>query len=161
MHITDPRQNQPDLPEFLLDARFKGLRDTYMGLRSFGQDMAVETLAEKLGISESTAHRHIHKLHELGVLQVEKQFQGGRQRTNFYMFPAPDWWVDPGPVEGCHEGCHITTKRQVNEGCHHKRPGQDGCNSKTPGQEGCHDPVEGCHFDTTKGQVRRGVTAVP
>ena len=113
MHTTDPRQNQPDMPEFLPDARLDGLRDTYLGLRSFGQGMAVETLATKLGISESTAHRHIRRLQEHGVLQVKKQFQDGRQRSNFYLFPTPQWWVDPGPVKGCHEGC-----QSPGEGCH-------------------------------------------
>ena len=105
----------PDYP-FIYDPRFNGLRDTYMGLRSFDQGdgvfMAVETLAKRLGLSESTAHRHLGKLQKLEVLEVQKQFQGGGQRTNRYLFPTPGWWV-----EGCHEGCH----RPV-EGCHHKTP---------------------------------------
>ena len=70
MHTTDRRQQkQPEYPEFLHDARLDGSRDTYQGLRSFGQGMAVETLAKKLGISESTAHRHIRKLKALGCAQ--------------------------------------------------------------------------------------------
>ena len=38
-----------DYPQFLPDARLDGLRDTYMGLGSFGQGMAVETLADEAG----------------------------------------------------------------------------------------------------------------
>ena len=76
---------------FIDDARIDGLRDTYMGLRSFGQGrvMAIETLAEKLGVSERTVQYHIKRMKALGVLEVEKQFQDGRQRTNLYLFPTP------------------------------------------------------------------------
>lgn len=160
MSTTDDRQPKqapdPDYP-FIDDARIDGLRDTYMGLRSFGQGMAIETLAEKLGVSERTVQYHIKRMKAVGVLEVEKQFQDGRQRMNRYLFPTPKWWVE----EKCQpqvEGCHDTTKGQVSEGCNGKKPGQEGCNYKRPGQKGCNGAGEGCHFDTTKDQVRRGAT---
>ena len=50
--------------------------------------MAVETLAQKLGISESTAHRHIHKLQAHGVLEVKTQFRAGSAEDQSR--PLPD-----------------------------------------------------------------------
>lgn len=55
-----------------------------------------------MSVSESTAHRHIRKLQGIGVLQVKKQFKKGRQQTNRYTFPTPDWWIEPADAEGCH-----------------------------------------------------------
>ena len=91
---------------FLDDSRCNGVRDTYGDCDRLrpGQRCvhAVESLAEKLSLSESTAHRHIQKPQGIGVLQVKKQFKKGRQQTNRYTFPTPDWWIEPADAEGCH-----------------------------------------------------------
>jgi hypothetical protein len=105
MHTTDPRQNQPDLPEFIYDSRIsRSMRDTYTGLRSFDEGdgvwVAVETVARKLVVDRRTVMRNIRKLQVLGVLQVKAQFRGRRQKTNFYLFPTPDWWLEEAPAEG-------------------------------------------------------------
>jgi biotin operon repressor len=116
------------------------MKTTYLGLRSFGQGMAVEMLADKLGISESTVHRHIRRLKTLGVLQVKQQFQDGHQRTNFYLFPAPQWWVDPGQLRGA------TATPQKAQVIRETRRSSRGVTS----------PLKGCHRPIAKGQVSQG-----
>ena len=115
MMPSDRQPEQPDYP-FLADPRVSpSMKKHYIGLRSFdkgdGAFMAVETLAEKLGVDRRTVMRNRRKLQAVGLIKVKKQFRDGRQRTNFYTFPIPDWWVsaEPGsvksdPVEGGQEG---------------------------------------------------------
>ena len=161
MSTTDDRQPKqapdPDYP-FIDDARIDGLRDTYMGLRSFGQGMAIETLAEKAGsLQEDRPVPH--------QADEGRGRAGGREAVpgwapedeNRYLFPTPKWWVE----EKCHLRLRVVTTPQKarsvrgatvkarsggvqlqkarSEGVqrrrggvslrHHKRSGQEGCNA--------------------------------
>ncbi|PRC42817.1 hypothetical protein C6A85_000000108545, partial [Mycobacterium sp. ITM-2017-0098] len=86
-------------PDFLHDKRITGpMAKTYMALLSFdhgsGVWVAIETIARKLGVSESTIHRAVRQLKSAGVLEVKEQFEGESQLTNFYLFPTPNWWSE-------------------------------------------------------------------
>jgi hypothetical protein len=100
------------------------MKSTYLGLRSFddggGVWPAIEAVADKLGVDRRTVMRNLRKLAAVGAIEVTECFQGRRQKTNFYLFPTPEWWLEEG------------------------------------GQKGCKSPLEGCHSDFPKGQVRRG-----
>lgn len=99
-------QRQPnDFPEFLLDSRVSpAMERHYLAWRSFDQGSgvwaSVETVAKKLRVDRTTVQRNLRRLQAVGLIQVKEQFQGHHQRTSFYLFPTPEWWVDPGRGEG-------------------------------------------------------------
>jgi hypothetical protein len=89
-------QHQPNDFPFLRDSRVSpAMERHYLAWRSFDQGagvfVAVETVARKLRVARSTVQRNLRRLQAVGLIQAKEQFEDGHQRTNFYLFPTPEW----------------------------------------------------------------------
>ena len=91
-----PPGPRPEYP-FLQDPRIISVIERHLPgpARSFDRAAGVSSwpsrhLAKKLGISESDRPPPTSaSFRNTALLEVKPQFRGGRQRTNFYLFPHP------------------------------------------------------------------------
>ena len=95
-----PPGPQPEYPFLRHPCVSPAMERHYLAWRSFDQGAGVwasiERVTTKLRVSRATVKRNLRRLKAVGLIQAKEQFQDGHQRTNFYTFPTPDWWLEQG-----------------------------------------------------------------